>query len=281
MKNFHCDFCKSKLYKKKDRFTKRLGIENTKFNVVQCKKCGLLSSFPFPTKEELQDIYSGYADKKNRISVEKERKENVYPLKFEKLKNLTKGNRLLDIGAGLGTFVYMAKNFGFDAFGVESERDQCEKAKELWGVELINDKIENVYNDFRDFDIVHLHHVLEHVYSPRKIFDIIYKILKPRGIILIEVPNQFFNIKKEIIFIMNLIKPPVYFLDHLYFFSAKSLKNYINKDKFRIIEFNQFRLKKKRMPIWEKIPKELYVLFIEKFIRGGGSFFELYLKKLS
>ena len=60
---FHCDYCRSQLYKKKERFTERLGIANTKFNVVKCKNCGFVNLFPFPTEEELQNIYSGYVNK--------------------------------------------------------------------------------------------------------------------------------------------------------------------------------------------------------------------------
>lgn len=276
MVTFCCDYCKSKLYRQRKRLTKRREILDTKFSVVQCKACGLLSLFPFPTEEELKHVYHEYAEKKARISIEKIRKEVVYPLKLEKLKKFSEGNKLLDIGAGLGTFVCMAREFGFDAVGVEYEQGQCKKAQELWGVDLINDRIENVYHNFIGFDIMHLHHVLEHLYSPRKMLDIVYKILRPGGIALIEVPNEFFNIAREILVLIKsdteqLVKP----LDHLYFFSAKSLKRYIDKNRFSIVEFNQYRPRRKKLPIWERIPKDCYRLLV-----GSGGFFEVYIRKI-
>lgn len=239
-----------------------------------------MSLFPLPTDRELQNIYTGYADRKDRISVENERRDSVYSLKLEKLRRFAQGNRLLDIGAGLGTFVAMARDFGFDAIGVDYEKDQCERARELWGVNLINDKIENIYEGLGRFDIVNMHHVLEHVHSPKQIFNILQEILEPAGIVLVEVPNQFFKITTEIRNRIGVnIKPPVNALHHLYFFSAKSLKCYIDKDEFEIIEFNQFRPRTKKLPIWQRMPKDFYRLLTNTLGIGGGNFFEFYIRK--
>ena len=194
MQAFSCDYCKSEAFRKKESFTHHLGIQDTKSSVIQCKSCKLVSLFPLPTETELEFIYNKYADKKGRVVIEQNWAESVYPLRLKKLRSFSQGDRLLDIGAGLGTFVSMAIECGFDAIGIEYEKDQCKKAQELFGVHLFNDKIENVYQDFRDLDVVNMHHVLEHVHSPRKIFDIVHEVLKPGGIVCFEVPNQFSNI---------------------------------------------------------------------------------------
>ncbi|MHA1755289.1 MAG: class I SAM-dependent methyltransferase [Promethearchaeota archaeon] len=278
--SFSCDYCGCNEFKIMNKYTKRLKIECTKYRIVECRNCGLVSLFPLPSEKELEIIYTKYADRKNRISVEKERKETVYPIKLEKLKNYSKGNKLLDIGAGLGTFVHLAQNYNFKATGVEYSKDQCEKAKNLWGVNLINNKIENIYSGFiNEFDAVNLNHVLEHMYSPKKILGIIQKILRPGGICLIEVPNQFFNMKKEFNpFLNKNIKSNENPLHHLYFFSVKSLKNYID-NKFEIIEFNQFRPRVNKIPLWERMPKDFYRYIVKKFALNSGSFFEILVEK--
>jgi uncharacterized Zn finger protein len=113
MNSYKCDHCDCKEFRVKNKYTKRLKIEGTKYRIVKCRNCGLVSLFPQPSEKELDIIYTKYADRKNRISVEKHRKEKVYPIKLEKLKNYSKGNKLLDIGSGLGTFVYLAQNYNF------------------------------------------------------------------------------------------------------------------------------------------------------------------------
>ncbi len=274
-----CDFCNNQSFKEEKSFSKRLGIEHTKYKIWKCKNCGLVCLFPLPTEEEIMNIYKGYADKKNRIEVEKKRKEFIYPLKLNKLKKYAPGNKLLDIGAGLGTFVYVARSFGFEAFGVEFEKEQCEKAKDLWGVELLNERIENICEYHKNFDVVNLNHVLEHVYSPKKLLNIIYDLLKPGGIALIEVPNEFNSIKVVMSFFKKHRDTQINPLHHLYFFSLTTIKNYINREKFEILEFNQFRPREKKIKSWEKIPKDIIRFLVQKSNFGIGNFFEVYIKK--
>jgi 2-polyprenyl-3-methyl-5-hydroxy-6-metoxy-1,4-benzoquinol methylase len=95
-----------------------------------------------------------------------------------------KGN-LLDIGAGTGDFLVVAKNNGWKITGIEPG----EKPKAIAvnkGVSFANDLSELENNSF---DIITMWHVLEHV--PNLEFQIkeLKRLLKPNGTILIAVPN--------------------------------------------------------------------------------------------
>ena len=280
--SFKCDLCGFLKYKVMKSCNTRVGIENTKYNIVKCMNCGLLSLNPIPSDPEFSTVYENYAIKKKRMSVENQRLE-IYTHKLGKIRQYTNGNKLLDIGAGLGTFVKCAEEIGFDAIGVEYEKDQCELAKKLNGVELINGKIENVCQDFtkESFDVINLHHVLEHFQSPKEILKITHNLLKPNGILLIEVPNQFYNVKKELkYYLSGKFKYPDNALHHLCFFSIKTLKGYIRMYDFEIIELNQFLPREKNTQFWERFPKDFYRYLVSKFEIGGGSFIEIYLKKM-
>lgn len=96
----------------------------------------------------------------------------------------SKGN-LLDIGAGTGDFLLVAKNNGWNSVGIEPS----EKAKAIAktkGVELKSD-----LSEFEDtsFDIITMWHVLEHVPNLENQIKELKRLLKPNGSILIAVPN--------------------------------------------------------------------------------------------
>jgi len=278
--NFRCDLCGYSKFKIRYKFNKRLLLENKPYDVVQCKNCKLVRLHPLPKTDEFEDIYYNYSEKKKRIRVEKIRLKNVYPNKLKTLKKYSPGKRLLDIGAGLGTFVYVAEKAGFNAVGVEYEKNQCKKAKELWDVDLIQGMIEEHYKQLGKFDAINLHHVLEHVHSPKEILRIIHELLDENGICLIEVPNQFFNINKEYraeLTGKNLT--PDNSLHHLTFFSVRTLKRYINEMPFEILELNQFRGLADKGSFFKRISRSLYRKFIDMTELSGGGFIEIYLRK--
>ncbi|NWF75456.1 MAG: class I SAM-dependent methyltransferase [Nitrospirae bacterium] len=210
---------------------------------MRCRKCSLKSLYPLPTEKDLAIIYDNYADKGSRARVEEIRKQFVYPRKIELLKKHTKGKRLLDIGAGLGTFVHMAQQQGFHAVGIEYEIKQCEIAKSKYGIELVNGTFEEISSQYQNeiFDIIHMHHVLEHLISPRIVLQKIYHLLANNGILLIEVPNQFDNIFFKYKYLRG-GKYPKYDnpLHHCYFFTPKTLRAYMIKTGFIIVTLNQY-----------------------------------------
>ena len=279
--SFQCDLCAFPKHNVKKSLNKRLGIENSKFSIVECLKCGLLSLYPLPYESEIASIYEDYAFKKDRLSVERIR-INIYNHKLEKLKKYTTGNKLLDIGAGLGTFVRCAKEHGYDAIGIEYEKKQCSLAKEVYGINLINQKFEKFYETLSktSFDIINLHHVLEHVISPKTVLEMIHNILNKNGILLIEVPSQFCNIRKAFkYYLFGKFKYPDNSLHHLYFFSIKTLRKYLELTDYKILELNQFRHRSKIIPFWEKAPKDLYRYLTTRLSLNTGNFIEVYCNK--
>ena len=278
---FLCDLCGSSKFRVRKSLNRRLEIEGSKFNVVRCLNCGLLSICPLPDESEFDSIYQDYGVKRDRLSHETKRL-NIYGKKLRKLEELAVGKRLLDIGAGLGTFVKCAKEYGYDATGIEYEKGQCRLAKELYGIDLINSKFEDAYELLRkrSFDVINLHHVLEHVQSPKKLLKRIYNILSSKGILLIEVPNQFFNLKTELRYYLFRKWPhPDNALHHLYFFSIKTLKKYIELTGFKIVEVNQFPRSAKTGLLSERLSMGLYLYLTSKLDITASSFIEVFLRK--
>jgi len=96
----------------------------------------------------------------------------------------SKGN-LLDIGAGTGDFLLVAKDNGWKSVGIEPSEKARNSAKSK-GVELKSN-----LSDFEDnsFDVITMWHVLEHVPNLEEQIKELKRLLKPNGSIIIAVPN--------------------------------------------------------------------------------------------
>jgi SAM-dependent methyltransferase len=94
----------------------------------------------------------------------------------------------LDIGCALGWSVNVAKYIGFDAYGVEPADFDRQWAKENLALDLY-ESIEALPR--RDFDLVVMSHVLEHIIDPIKYLAVLYNdYMVPGARLVIEVPSQ-------------------------------------------------------------------------------------------
>lgn len=96
--------------------------------------------------------------------------------------------RLLDIGCGTGWTTRVYAENGFDVTGLEPSGVRAQYARDNYGIEVVNDYIENVHFD-RKFDVVVLRHIIEHFSDPGAMIGKIRSFLKPDGMLLVVVPN--------------------------------------------------------------------------------------------
>jgi 2-polyprenyl-3-methyl-5-hydroxy-6-metoxy-1,4-benzoquinol methylase len=152
----------------------------------------MLITFPKPSLEKLpsyyeSDDYISHTDGKRSIL------EKVYHFvkgialknKLKLINSLAEKGNLLDIGAGTGDFLTVAKNDGWQTIGVEPS----EKAKEIAikkGVHFAQDLASLESNSF---DIITMWHVLEHVPNLEEYISELKRLIKPTGTIIIAVPN--------------------------------------------------------------------------------------------
>lgn len=93
--------------------------------------------------------------------------------------------RILDIGAGTGEFLSVAKNDGWETIGVEPS-DRAKAIAKNKGVSFVEEtsELEN-----HSFDVISMWHVLEHVPDLDKQIKELKRLLKPTGTLIIAVPN--------------------------------------------------------------------------------------------
>lgn len=177
-----------------------------------CPNCQFRWLYPQPSAEDYEALYqTGYLgasktrESEGRLLQEykpiDEGYENEtvplrtkwFELRLKRLKHqFPEAKTILDIGAGTGDFLALAKQYGFIVAGTEVSKFACDRAKEKHNLDIICDDIENfLENHQKTYDIIHLSHTFEHLLNPHVFLKEVQRLLNPSGALIIEVPNQF------------------------------------------------------------------------------------------
>ena len=201
MESIRCNLCDSGqtdlLFSKKDKFR----ISEDDFDIVRCRSCGLLYINPRPTQEEIIRFYpETYSWKENLPAgsfftgiirkAEKTYRQHLLNYEVNKVLRFTgiQNGKVLDIGCGPGDRLDIFRKKGFDAYGIEIS-SSARYAKEKLGLNVFEGNLDGANYPDNFFDIVTLYNVLEHVHNPRQLLQIIKRIIKNEGSLVIQVPN--------------------------------------------------------------------------------------------
>lgn len=238
-----CNLCGSKDYKLLYKSNFNFELVDSHFSqysvhadIVRCNNCSLTYESP---REKIDIINKRlmketYPIKESAI----EEREKFFKLHIESMKkNIPVKGRLLDIGCNIGDFLNLMRKEGLDVFGIEPSRSAAERAKEYYGLNVINDVVDNAIGNFEDnfFDIVTLWDVIEHLADPCGVLSKINKKLKKDGYICIATHNidsLFSKITKSLY--------PHLMYQHLYHFSDKTLKAMLDRAGFRVVKSEIF-----------------------------------------
>jgi len=124
------------------------------------------------------------------------------------------------------------KKRGWQVYGVEFSKNAYCHAQERLGPVIFQGDIRDAQYGNNTFDIVTLWHTLEHLTTPLETLREIRRILKPEGLLFIEVPN--INFLENYFFRFFGITKHLFFMEHLVHFSPKTLKNIVRKAGFII-----------------------------------------------
>ena len=100
--------------------------------------------------------------------------------------NSLKPGKILDVGCGLGYFL-SGIDETWEKFGVEISNFCADYAQE-WG-EIFTGKIEDLKLCHNDFDVIVLHHVIEHVENPINLILEIKNLMKKGGTLVLGTPD--------------------------------------------------------------------------------------------
>lgn len=210
------------------------------FSVARCEKCGLISTHPLPDDEFLAKLYSYESYKDKTVSGTYCLDEHISSVDFafvlHRLRALASGNKLLDVGCGVGTFVKSALEAGWDSCGIEPSPYASKMAEENLKDHIYHGFLHSSGFPTASFDVVTLWYVLEHVSDPMSILSHSRTLLKDGGLIFIAVPNaHYIFLRRKLIQIKTGVPGTVHAHEHLYQYTSKTLKSYLHKTGFEFI----------------------------------------------
>ncbi len=219
IEQFHkqCIVCHSTEIKNLKRYSKDY--------LVQCKNCDLVFSQKIPSYTELYNYYQNY-------SIQEDYSISLITLQRYKeilnsLESFRQTNRILDVGCGQGDFLMVAKELGWEVYGIEfSEKlyNYCSQRK----LNVFRGTLELHANQLPTFDIIFSFEVLEHINTPNTEIQLFNKLLRKGGAVYVTTPN-FNSIMR---FLLKDKYNAICYPEHLTYFTPKTLKYSFEKNGF-------------------------------------------------
>ncbi len=235
-----CIICKNKKFQP---LFKKKAVDGEKFSLLKCKKCGLQLISPRPTREKIAKYYNktyftkrsergynNYFSKEIKTEIDRVIKLNLADLNFKEINE--QGKNALDIGCAAGYFVNYLARIGWHAAGLDLSKECVDFAKKKLKLNVKN----NDYLKSRfphKFDLITLWATIEHLHYPEKFLEKIFTDLKVEGQLYISTCRTGgINFMK----LFNQKWRYYNFPEHLYFFSIKNIKTFLQNKGFEIIK---------------------------------------------
>lgn len=186
-----CEICHG------DHFS-QVGIKDREgrgLRTVICQDCGLVFSDPRPISQEIDDFYretyrvvykQAWQPRLKHTyragKVAQERLEYLMPL-------LAPDRAICDFGSGGGELVFILRELGYDASGIEPNTGYAEYSRDILGIPVQIGGFASARVEQGSLDLVTLFHVAEHLEHPVHALRTIAGWLREGGRLLVEVPN--------------------------------------------------------------------------------------------
>jgi 2-polyprenyl-3-methyl-5-hydroxy-6-metoxy-1,4-benzoquinol methylase len=145
-----------------------------------------------PRSKDFEEAYWGEVTdpdgKKRNLLTEEERQKHLGNIKEELafLNKLIPG-RMLDIGCGPGYLLSALNDPKWEKHGLDVSAFACEYGKQ-WATMHVGTIEDTTFPD-NHFDVIVMHHVIEHIPDPERTIEAVFKVLRPGGTLLICTPD--------------------------------------------------------------------------------------------
>jgi 2-polyprenyl-3-methyl-5-hydroxy-6-metoxy-1,4-benzoquinol methylase len=240
--------------------------------IVKCTKCGLM--YVYPLKIDINKRYWEGKEKdvsnveaeplfSKKMSFMIDQKEQLQVRDFSSsIKHIEKllpnKGSALEVGPSAGYFLHELEKRGWMVTGIEPSESRRNDAKRIFGYDFIPDKLEDTNLPENNFDVIFMFHVIEHILDPSEFISMLYRYLKPGGILVMETPTYDTLSYK----ILRHRERSIRFNGHFYFFTKKTLREIACKNNFDVVRHDRVG----RTLSLERLCWNLTVMFKSKFI---------------
>jgi len=221
------------LFRQRDSLTR----EPTEFAVVQCRGCGLVYVNPRPAPAEMSRFYTsdfvsyqfrllglsreGASVRRQLVAWLTRQSADARARAVSAVLRANPNGRVLDIGCGAGAFLHqVSAEFGNPVEGIDFDDASVRFCRDELGLKgVICGGVEKLVGLTPGFALVTMWHFLEHEHDPLKALQLAARLLSPKGVLIVEVPNVksaencFFGTRSYLYDVPR----------HLYHFSRQSL----------------------------------------------------------
>lgn len=212
--------------------------------VLQCTKCDFAWQWPLlRSANESKDYFQkNYTTTEEGSYFDKTKKREICALEIEFVNSLVTDRRsLLDVGSGDGTFVEMAFERGWTAYGVDPAGPEKEEMVDGRSLRLLKGTSADLGGDAR-FDVITMWDVVEHLEKPLDLIADCKNRLVPGGWLVLETGN-FQSTGR----VLAGKKWWCYQSDHRWYFTPTSLRKVL-----MLAGFSKFRLCKRTFRPWTR-----------------------------
>jgi 2-polyprenyl-3-methyl-5-hydroxy-6-metoxy-1,4-benzoquinol methylase len=205
------------------------------WRVVRCGGCRLVFVWPQPTPAELAELYSSG---QYHAKVDEAERRRYFTRRLRQIEELAPSRgRILDVGCSKGYFLDVARAAGWDAVGIDLNRNAVEEARAR-GLDARQGELSVGLFEETSFDVVALFDLLEHTCDPRSTLRLCHHFLRPGGLLVLTtpdigglVPRATYCVFAKTIGAWGHPTPP----GHLVQFSRKTLRRAIEGSGFQIV----------------------------------------------
>ncbi len=222
----YCPICKSpgRLYQEITN-----SAYSQHFDIFKCDSCLVCYTHPFPSAEQLGNIYSGDywlrgTKAKTRTTltdvVQKFNQVRLAKMIRPLTKTLKPGDRILEVGCGSGQLAIYLQQLGFEVEVTDISQEVLSEIEKLHNIRGYCGDLKNISFEESPYNAVIFNNVLEHLVDPKGNLEIATNLLIEGGVLFIEVPNiasfQFIIFQQKWF--------PLQLPQHLFHFSPASLQ---------------------------------------------------------
>lgn len=208
------------------------GDIHTQYSIVACRSCGFTYARDLPSREQYEQYYR--SNLKYTYQGSRDGAEALFQMhrpSFEMVDRHVedKASRILDIGCATGELLALFDRAGYSSLmGVDPTPECAAIANKLYGLDVRSAVLSEISTD--PFDVVLLANVLEHVPNLREALGHIVSVVKPGGLLFVQVPDAGH-------FGIDITEPFLEFsIEHINYFTAASLKNLLASVGIRLLE---------------------------------------------
>jgi 2-polyprenyl-3-methyl-5-hydroxy-6-metoxy-1,4-benzoquinol methylase len=216
MNHSHCLVCNSAKLKPLSAYQKA--------HLCKCCNCGFVFAQQIPSEQELIEYYDGYGrnDYLSPVTIKR------YNELLDAMEPFRKTNKLLDVGCGIGYFLEVAKERGWEVFGTEYTDRAIEICTEK-GIQMKQGKLDPSNYEPGSFDVITSFEVLEHINNPLEETNNFNQLLRKGGLVYLTTPNFNSLLRHRLKERYDVITYP----EHLSYYTPSTLKKLFTQCGFR------------------------------------------------